>query len=48
MAVVLYVLPVLVLIVIPIDQIVRLLVMMAKDPMGYQRTRTFHQSLVEE
>jgi len=48
MAVVSYALPVSALIVIPIERMVRFLGMLVKDPLGYQRTRAFHQFSAEE
>ena len=48
MAVVSYALPVSALIVIPIGRMVRFLGMLVKDPLGYQRTRAFHQFSAEE
>jgi len=48
MSVLSYALPVSALIVIPIERMVRFLGMLVKDPLGYQKTKAFHQFVEEE
>lgn len=48
MSVLSYALPVSALIVIPIERMVRFLGMLVKDPLGYQKTKTFYQFVEEE